>query len=274
LEAVDRSLVTFVSDYGSDDEFVGVCHAVIERIAPEARVLDLSHGIPRHDVRQGAAVLANALGYASPGVHLAIVDPGVGSTRKAVVVRTVDEGRLLVGPDNGLLGQAIDRFGGAAEAIDVSLSPARLQPVSATFHGRDVFAPVAAHLARGELPAELGEPIEVGELAALERTPAVIEPGRRVEASVGYVDRFGNAALDLGGAELVDSGLKLGHRVWIEAGAVTLDAVYLVTFADVKPGELLLYLDSYGNLALAINRASAAERLGVSTGDRIVLRPA
>ena len=271
---MDRSLVTFVSDYGSDDEFVGVCHAVIERIAPDARVIDLSHGIPRHDVRHGAAVLANALAFTSPGVHLAIVDPGVGSTRKAVIVRTIDDDRLLVGPDNGLLGRAIERFGGAAEAIDVSLSAARLEPVSATFHGRDVFAPVAAHLARGEAPTDLGEPIAVDELAELERVRAVIDPGRRVEASVAYVDRFGNAALDLSAGELVDSGLKLGHRVWVEAGGVTLDAVYLVTFADVNPGGLLLYLDSYGNLALAVNRASAAERLAVSTGDRIVLRPA
>jgi S-adenosyl-L-methionine hydrolase (adenosine-forming) len=271
---VYRQLVTFLSDYGSDDEFVGVCHAVIERIAPEARVLDLSHGIPRHDIRQGAAVLANALAFASPGVHLAIVDPGVGSTRKAVVVRTAQEDRLLVGPDNGLLAPAIERFGGTAEAVDVSLSGVRLEPVSATFHGRDVFAPVAAHLARGEAPADLGEPIGPDQLTGLERAPAVIEPGRRVEASVAYVDRFGNAALELSAAELVDSGLKLGHRVWVEGGGVTLDAVYLLTFADVPAGALLLYLDSYGNLALAVNRGSAADRLGVHAGDRVVLRPA
>jgi S-adenosyl-L-methionine hydrolase (adenosine-forming) len=271
---VDRRLVTFLSDYGSDDEFVGVCHAVIQRIAPEAKVLDVSHGIPRHDVRQGAAVLANALAYSSPGIHLAIVDPGVGSTRKAVVVRTADEGRLLVGPDNGLLASAIERFGGGAEAVDVSLSHVRLEPVSATFHGRDVFAPVAAHLARGEAPSEIGEPIDVAQLTALERTAAVIEAGRRVEATVAYVDRFGNAALELSASELVDSGLKLGHRVWVEGGGVTLDAVYLLTFADVPAGALLLYLDSYGNLALAVNRGSAAERLGVQSGDRIVIRPA
>jgi S-adenosyl-L-methionine hydrolase (adenosine-forming) len=271
---VDRRLVTFLSDYGSDDEFVGVCHAVIQRIAPEAKVLDLSHGIPRHDVRQGAAVLANALAYSSPGIHLAIVDPGVGSTRKAVVVRTADEGRLLVGPDNGLLASAIERFGGGAEAVDVSLSHVRLEPVSATFHGRDVFAPVAAHLALGEAPSEIGEPIDVAQLTGLERTPAVIEAGRRVEATVAYVDRFGNAALELSASELVDSGLKLGHRVWVEGGGVTLDAVYLLTFADVPAGALLLYLDSYGNLALAVNRGSAAERLGVQSGDRIVIRPA
>jgi hypothetical protein len=271
---VKRALVTFLSDYGSEDEFVGVCHAVIERIAPEARVIDLSHGIPRHDVTQGAAVLANALRYATPGVHLAVVDPGVGSTRKAVVVRTAADDRLLVGPDNGLLALAIERFGGAAEAVDVSLSAARLEPVSATFHGRDVFAPVAAHLARGDQPADLGESFDVDELEPLARRPPLIEPGRRVEATVAYVDRFGNAALDLAAPELVDSGLKLGHRVWVEAGGVTLDAVYLVTFDDVPAGALLLYLDSYGNLALAVNRASAAERLGVSAGDRVVLRPA
>jgi S-adenosylmethionine hydrolase len=266
--------ITFLSDYGADDEFAGVCRAVIARIAPDAPVIDLTHGIPRHDVAQGAAVLANALPYTPPGVHLAVVDPGVGSPRKAIAVRVNEDDRVLVGPDNGLLTLAIERLGGVGEAADVSLSDVRLEPLSATFHGRDVFAPVAAHLALGTSPAELGEAIDAAELVELKRAEPVIDAGRRVVAAVAYVDRFGNLALNLNEERLVDSGLKLGRRVWIEAAGVTLDAVYALTFADVPSDALLLYLDSYGNLALAVNRASAADRLGIGAGDQVTLRPA
>ena len=266
--------ITFLSDYGTDDEFAGVCRAVIARIAPQARVIDITHGIPRHDVRQAATVLANALPFAPAGVHLAVVDPGVGSTRKAVAVRVADAERVLVGPDNGLLSLAVERLGGALEAADVSLSPARLEPISATFHGRDVFAPVAARLALGDELAALGEEIDPNDLVRLERSAPLIEPGRRIVASVAYVDRFGNAALELTEEQALDTGLQLGHRLWVEAGGLTLDAVYAVTFGDVPSDQLLLYRDSYGNLALAINRASAVDRLGIAVGDRVVLRPA
>jgi S-adenosyl-L-methionine hydrolase (adenosine-forming) len=265
--------ITFLSDYGAEDEFAGVCRAVIARIAPETPVIDITHGIPRHDVRQGAAVLANALPFAPAGVHLAVVDPGVGSTRKAVAIRVAEEGRVLVGPDNGLLSPAAERLGGVAEAVDVSLSSARLEPISATFHGRDVFAPVAARLALGDELASLGEPVDPGELVELERRPPLIDPGRRIEAGVAYVDRFGNAALELNENQALDTGLKLGRRVWVEAGGVTLDAVYAVTCGDVPSDQLLLYRDSYGNLALAVNRGSAGDRFGIVAGDRVVLRP-
>lgn len=266
--------ITFLSDYGTDDEFAGVCRAVIARIAPAAQVIDLTHGIPRHEVGQAAAVLANVLPYTPPGVHLAVVDPGVGSQRKGVAVRVAEEDRVLVGPDNGLLALAIERLGGAVEAIDVSLSAARLEPISATFHGRDVFAPVAAHLALDEALDELGEPLDPTTLIPLDRADPVIEPDRRVVATVAYVDRFGNVALGLTADQLLDSGLKLGRRVWVEAAGVTLDAVYALTFTDVPAEALLLYLDSYRNLALAVNRGSAADRLAIAAGDRVVLRPA
>ena len=265
--------ITFLSDYGVGDEFAGVCRAVIARIAPGARVIDLSHGIPRHDVAGGARVLADALPFAPAGVHLAVVDPGVGSARKAIAVRTLAEGRLLVGPDNGLLGAAIDRFGGAAEAVDVSLSPVRLQPISATFHGRDVFAPVAAHLAGGSRLGELGEPVDASGLVALPREAPSIDPGRRAQTSVVDVDRFGNAGLDLDADQVLDTGLKLGRRLRVEVGGETHDAIYALTFADVGGGELLVYLDSNRRLALAVNRGSAAERLAIAAGDPVVLRP-
>jgi S-adenosyl-L-methionine hydrolase (adenosine-forming) len=246
---------------------------VIARIAPDASVIDLTHGIRRHAVAEGAAVLANALPYTPPGIHLAVVDPGVGSTRKAVAVRVGDSDRVLVGPDNGLLWPAMERLGGPQEAADVSLSPFRLEPISATFHGRDVFAPIAAHLALGAALAEAGEPIDPDGLVRGGRTEPAIAQGR-VVARVVYVDRYGNAALDLTHQHLPQTDLRLGRRAWVEASGVTLDAVYSLTFGDVSPGELMLYEDSYGNIALAVNRGSAAERLGVSPGDQVVLRPA
>ena len=266
--------ITFLSDYGLDDEFAGVCRAVIARIAPDAPVIDITHGIPRHAVRHGAAVLANVLPYAPVGVHLAVVDPEVGTERRAVAVRAAEDDRLLVGPDNGLLWPAIEGLGGPTEAADVSLSPFRLEPLSATFHGRDVFAPVAATLAQGASLDEVGDALDPVELRRLERRRPRVEAGRSVAAEVAYVDRFGNAALDLEEDAALESGLKLGHRLWIETGDVTLDAVYAVTFADVPPGALLVYLDSYRNVALAVNRGSAAERFDLAPGDEIVLRPA
>jgi S-adenosyl-L-methionine hydrolase (adenosine-forming) len=141
--------ITFLSDYGDEDEFAGVCRAVIARIAPDAPLIDLAHGIPRHDVRRAAVALADALPYAPPGVHLAVVDPGVGTERRAVAVRVAAQQRILVGPDNGLLWPATVVLGGPADAVDLARSPLRLEPVSATFHGRDVFAPAAAGLALG-----------------------------------------------------------------------------------------------------------------------------
>jgi len=265
--------ITFLSDYGTDDEFAGVCRGVIARIAPDARVIDLSHGIRRHDVRHGAGVLANVLPYSPPGIHLAVVDPGVGTGRRAVAVRTGDDDRILVGPDNGLLWPAAERLGGAVDAVDVSISAVRLEPVSATFHGRDVFAPVAAALADGARPVDLGEPVSVDDLARLERRAPRIEPGRNVSASVAYVDRFGNATLDLAESEARAGGLKPDGTVIVDVGATTHHATYAVTFADVPEGSLLLYLDSYGNLSLAVNRGSASALLRLEPGDEVVLQP-
>ena len=152
--------ITFLSDYGLADEFVGVVHGVIAGICPDARVIDVTHGIPRHDVRAGATVLERALPYLPAGVHLAVVDPDVGAQRRAVALRTAGEGRLLVGPDNGLLTPAAERFGGVGEAVEISASPWRLEPVSATFHGRDIFAPVSAALADGAALSAVGERID------------------------------------------------------------------------------------------------------------------
>jgi S-adenosylmethionine hydrolase len=259
--------VTFLSDYGLDDDFVGVCHAVMARIAPGLRVVDLTHGIERHDVRTGALVLRRALPYAQPGVHLAVVDPEVGAQRRAIALRTAEEDRILVGPDNGLLSLAAQRFGGIAEVVDVARSPHRLEPVSATFHGRDLFAPVAAHLAAGAPLAAAGDPIDADEIIRLEMPLAHAGLGELVAHAIGF-DRFGNIMLDVEHAELAGSGLRLGRGVEV-AGR---PGVYARTFADVPPGELLLYEDAYRTLALAVNRGSARELLGVGPDDELVIR--
>jgi len=265
--------ITFLSDYGYDDEFAGLCRAVIARIAPDALVIDLTHGIERHAVERGAAVLANALPYVPAGVHLAVVDPGVGSPRRAVAVRAATEDRILVGPDNGLLWPAIERLGGPVEVADISLSAFRLEPLSATFHGRDIFAPVAGHLARGASLAESGEGVDAESLTRIAPPQPIIETGR-VVAHVVSVDRFGNAALDLADSHLPETGLRLGRPIEVEAGGVTRPAVFALTFADVEAAGLILYENSYGSLALAVNRGDAAADLGLESGAEITLRPA
>jgi len=266
-------VITFLSDYGSDDDFVGVCHAVMAGIAPDVRVIDLTHAVARHDVRSGALVLRRALPFAPPGVHLAVVDPEVGGRRRALALRCAEEDRLLVGPDNGLLLAAADRFGGVAEAVEVSGSPHRLRPVSATFHGRDLFAPVAAHLAAGAPLAEAGEPLDPDELVRLDLPRPEVVDGHVVAHAIA-VDRFGNVTLDLEHEQLADSGLKVGRGVVVGAGGTEHDAHFARTFADVGEGELLLYEDAYRMLALAVNRGSAAERLAVRLDDGLRIRSA
>src|SRR5437588_1364355 len=183
-------VITFLSDYGVEDDFVGLCHAVIASICPQARVIDLSHGVARHDVRAGAIMLRGALPYLPVGVHLAVVDPDVGAERRAVALRLADD-RLLVGPDNGLLSLAAGLAGGVVESVDIAHSPFRLEPVAATFHGRDIFAPVAALLAAGAGLPEAGHPLDPAELVPLELPRPRQEDGWLV-ANALYVDRFGN----------------------------------------------------------------------------------
>jgi S-adenosylmethionine hydrolase len=263
LSVSDPAVITFLSDYGLADGFVGICHGVIARICPAARVIDISHDIPRHDVRAGALILRAALPYIPAGVHLAIVDPDVGAERRAVALQGGD-GRLLVGPDNGLLSLVADEAGGVVEAVEIGGSPWRLEPVSATFHGRDLFAPVAAHLAAGEPLATAGTPFDPAGLVRLELPRARVEEGVLV-THIAYVDRFGNVQLDATHEDLADAGLRLGHAVLVGAHA----ARYLRTFADAQPGELLVYEDASRMLAVAISQGDAAERLGVAAGDEL-----
>ncbi len=258
-------VITFLSDYGLGNEFVGVCHAVIARRCPAARVIDLTHAIPRHDVHTGAIVLRGTLPYLPEAIILAVVDPGVGTSgargRRAVAVRTVEKQRLLVGPDNGLLMPVCERLGGVAEAVEVGGSAERLEPVSATFHGRDIFAPVAAALADGADLAALGERVDPSELRRLNIPVAVMTP-EGLELHVLHHDTFGNLILDGQIDQLAELGVELGDEVWVQSGARRHSATVARTFADVHPGGLLLYQDGLGMLALAVNRGSAEEMLG------------
>jgi S-adenosyl-L-methionine hydrolase (adenosine-forming) len=264
-------IVTLLTDYGRDDDFVGVCHGVILGIHPEAQIVDITHGIERYAVRQGAIVLGNTLPYMPVGVHIAVVDPQVGTERRAVALRTGD-GRLLVGPDNGVLSIACERCGGVELAVDVTRSPHRLEPVSATFHGRDLFSPVAAHLAAGAELADAGDPLEAGELERVQ----LPRPRREENALVAHtlvVDRFGNAGLNVGHDDLAGSGITLGGSVELDVGGERFLATYARTFADVRAGELLVYEDAYRTLAVAINRGDAAATLGLRPDAEVHLRP-
>jgi S-adenosyl-L-methionine hydrolase (adenosine-forming) len=263
--------ITFLSDYGYEDEFAGVCRAVISQIAPGAPLIDLTHGIARQDVRQGAITLANALPSCPPGVHLAVVDPGVGSARRAVAVAAA-EARLLVGPDNGLLSRALDRLGGALDAVELSRSPFRLEPVSATFHGRDLFAPVAGHLSLGARLEEAGESIDPASLTTLDLPTPRIGPGEVVAHAI-HVDGYGNVTLNLDASMLADGPLRPGGAIEVRAPDGRFDAVWARTFADVDPADVLLFEDSSGALALAVSGGSAAGLMDLAPDREVTLRP-
>jgi S-adenosyl-L-methionine hydrolase (adenosine-forming) len=270
-------VVTFLSDYGHLDEFVGVCHGVIARRCPSALVIDVTHSIPNHDVRAGAIMLRAALPYLPAGVHLAVVDPGVSAVgthaRRAVAIRTAEQDQILVGPDNGLLMPAAERLGGVVEAADVGNSPERLEPVSRTFHGRDIFAPVAAALAAGERLSAVGEPLAVESLRRLGLPSPELSEGS-LTAHVLRNDTFGNLILDATDEHLQALGAELGDDITVRHTGGVHTARYSATFAEVAPGELLIYEDAQQMVAIAINRGSAAERLGLRPDDDLLVHRA
>jgi S-adenosyl-L-methionine hydrolase (adenosine-forming) len=232
-------------------------------------VIDITHGIRPTHVLQGALVLANTLPYMPEGVHMAVVDPGVGGERKALALQGGD-GRFFVGPDNGLLLPAAERLGGVEAAVELANEELRLRPVSATFHGRDVFAPAAAHLARGVPLAEFGPPLPFEALTRLE-LPQPEVGQTRLRATVLYVDRFGNVQLNLTSAHLEQAGISPGTRVEVEVGFERYYAIAARTFAEVRRGDIVLYEDAYRNIALAINQGNAAEMFGAGVGQELRL---
>ena len=258
--------ISFLSDYGLDDEFVGVVKSVLRQLAPHAAVVDITHGIAPHDVRAGALALARSSQYLAPGVVLAVVDPGVGTDRRAVAVEVAEGGLTLVGPDNGLLAAAVSMLGGAVRAVSLTNSSYWIPSPGPTFAGRDVFAPAAAHLASGVDLAELGEAVDPVTL-----TPGLI-PLTRVEdgavvAEVLWVDRFGNAQLNAGPEE-VDG---LGERVRLSWGETVRTARRAATYGELKPGEIGLVVDSYGLLSVCLDRRSAAADLRLGPGTAVTL---
>jgi S-adenosylmethionine hydrolase len=270
---VSSPAVSFLTDYGLRDGFVGVCHGVIARGCPDARVIDLTHEIPSQDVHSGALVLAASIEYLPDGaVHLAVVDPGVGTARRAIAVLAAS-GARFVGPDNGLLEPAVTACGGATEAVDIGRSPFALAGVSATFHGRDLFAPVAAAIAAGRGLSEVGSAVEPASLVALERTRSFRESGVLV-AHVQYIDQFGNLQLDADAPDI--AWVTAAGLVEVSSAAWDRPALAVhhgKTFADVSTGELLLYEDAHRRPAIAVNRGSAAERLGLGVGDELRIAP-
>ena len=262
--------VTFLTDFGLQDDFVGVCHGVIATIAPDARVIDVTHGIAPQAVLQGAVVLANAVPYLPVGVHLAVVDPGVGGDRRAIALGTRD-GRTFVGPDNGLLARAADAAG-IESAHELTNERYRLERVSRTFHARDVFSPAAAYIATGVDPAELGPPLDPDTLVRIELPEPQL--GRtHVAATVIAVDRFGNIGLNLR-RDHIDGLVDAGGRVELRLQLDAYFALVAETFADARRGELILYEDSYGTYSIAISGGDAAALTGARPGDTIRITPA
>jgi S-adenosylmethionine hydrolase len=262
--------VTFLSDFGLKDDFVGTCHGVMKRIAPEAEIIDITHGIPPQAVLQGALVLANTIGYMPVGVHLAVVDPGVGGPRRPLALRD-DEGRMFVGPDNGLLLPAASKAGIVA-AHELANPEYALETISRTFHARDLFAPAAAHLATGVPLEELGPPLAVDGLVDLDVPRPQLGNGTAV-ATMLYVDSFGNIALNLTRDDVAGIGVVSGTRVELEHSGERYYAVMARTFADARPGDVILYEDSYRNISVAISRGSAARMLHASPGQAIRITP-
>lgn len=261
--------ITFLSDYGLEDAFVGVCHGVIARIAPEVRVIDVCHEVAPQDVEMGATTLASAVEYLPVGVHLAVVDPGVGTRRRGIAVLTA-QGSITVGPDNGVSSLAWQVLGGAVKAHCLDNDALWLPNPSKTFHGRDVFAPVAAHLASGATMADVGAEIDVDSLVHVAVRPAVIDDDH-VHGEVTSVDHFGNLSLNVHRGDLEAAGMNLGDIVELRMQGRMLEVPFTVTFGEVAPGRTAVCEDSYRRITIAVNLGHAAKTLRAGRGDPIVI---
>ena len=267
--ALSFRFVTFLSDYGLEDEFVGVCRGVMKRFAPEVEIIDIAHGIPPQDIAAGATVLAQAVAYMPPAVHLAVVDPGVGTRRRAVVIGTA-AGPPLIGPDNGLLWPAAQELGGATQAFAIENRSLFLATPSRTFHGRDIFAPVAARLALGMSPEEVGSPVEVSTLVRLEQRPAQVDDDH-VHGRIVQIDHFGNLQLNVVSADLNAVGILLGDELEVRVGGRSFSPIYGQAFSEVGAGRLIVLEDSYAWMTLAANKGSAEKLVEARRGDAVVL---
>ncbi|HTS99311.1 MAG TPA: SAM-dependent chlorinase/fluorinase [Streptosporangiaceae bacterium] len=266
--------ITFITDYGLEDGFVAACHGVAARIAPATRIIDITHLVQPGDVRRGAAVLAQTVPYLPPSVHVAVVDPGVGTARRGVAVVAGES--VMVGPDNGLLSWAVAALGGASRAFQLTNGDLWLHPVSPTFHGRDIFMPVAAHLAAGQDPSAAGDEIDLADLVTLPEPTSRVRDGE-AEGEVMSVDRFGNVQLSIVAADVSRLGIGFGSPLVVRAGRRQLTVPFMETFASVAPGEVVAFTDSAGLISLAVNAGDAAGQLGLPPGAHVrlsVARPA
>jgi len=261
--------VSFLSDYGRVDEFVGVCHGVMLDVAPDLRIVDVTHDIAPFDVRAGALALVRAVQYLPDGVVLAVVDPGVGTERRCIAVEV--DGGYLVGPDNGLLAPAVAMLGGPARIVALDNPAYRLPAPGPTFAGRDIMAPAAAYLAGGLSIDELGAPVDAASLApGLVPLPQEDDDGI-ISGEVLWVDRFGNCQLNIAPEQLLARGAAPGGFVGVTIGTDERRAHWVSAFAEAKPSELALFVDSYGMCALAFDQRSAAAELKIRAGKTLTV---
>jgi len=263
--ALRYDTISFLSDYGLGDEFVGVVKSVIRSIAPEVAVVDVTHDVTAHDVRAGGLALARSAQYLCPGVVLAVVDPGVGGARRAVAVEVGDGASVLVGPDNGLLAPAVALVGGATRAVELTNPDYQLDAPGATFAGRDVFAPAAAHL--GVDLYDLGSPIDAGGLLPSVLPISHLDDTGALVAEVLWIDRFGNAQLNVDPTDVE----PFGDRVRLRVGGDVRTAKVVGSYDQIGAGEVGLVVDSYGVLSIAAGQRPAAEMLELRVGTSVRL---
>lgn len=264
------SWISFMSDYGADGTCVGICHGVIARHAPEARVLDLCHSIAPQDIGQAAVTLVGAVGYLPLGIHLVVVEQldADGYTR-GVVVRTAD-GSMFVAPDNGVTSLGWEALGGVEAAYEISNRELWLPLPTAVFRGRDVYAPVAARLAAGLAPADVGPRLDAGELVRVEPRTCSVDDDH-VHAEVVSVDHFGNLSLNVTRVELEAAGILLGDRVEVRAQGRTLTMPFAHTYGEVAPGGITVCEDSLRQVMIAVNCGRAADVMRLRRQDAVVI---
>ena len=269
----ERPVIGFLTDFGLDGA-AAICRGVMLSIARDAQIVDICHTVAKYAIADGAYLLGSAVPWLPVGVHVAVVDPGVGTDRRPIALRAA-RGDVLVGPDNGLLLPAAERLGGIVEARLLANRAWMLPDTSSTFHGRDVFAPIAAHLALGEPFEAVGPAIGPSELVRLELPTPMGEAGS-LATGITYVDSFGNVRLagTVGDLTAALGAIEPGTILELELQGASERAVWRRTFGEAAAGELLAYQDSSGSLAIAVSSGSAAGRLGIVTGARIRIRRA
>lgn len=266
-----KRLITILTDYGYRDPYVGVVKGVIKSINPEAEVIDLTHGVERHNILEAAVILAVSSRYFPKStIFVVVVDPGVGSPRRSVLIET--NNYVLIGPDNGCL-TLLAEIDGVKRVFDISNSKYRLPEVSYTFHGRDVFAPVAAWISRGIPLEDVGEEISYSELVKLAfEKPIVSKLDKSIKASIIYIDVFGNIMTNISSADLYTLNPIRGSKINIETGTSVYTCTFEASFSRVPEGELACYINSWGFFEVAVNKGNAAERLGVKHGDKLTVK--